>query len=106
MEPLPQLAYEPAGDGLATLILLDLNLPRKDGCETMGEIRTDPHLLPMPVVILTTSKSEQDIRRIYDAGVYSYVVKSATYKAMVETMQSVVGYWRDIVMLPSKAVQR
>src|SRR6187551_296241 len=68
------------------LILLDLNMPRKDGREVLKEIKQDPDLRTIPVVVLTTSKSDEDIYRSYDLGVNSYIVKPVTFEALVDVL--------------------
>jgi two-component system, response regulator len=90
--------------GIATrpsLILLDLNMPRKSGFEALKEIKSDPELRSIPVVILTTSKAEEDIVRSYDLGVNSFIVKPVTFDALVETVRELGKYWFQIVELPT-----
>jgi len=82
------------------LILLDLNMPRKDGREAMKEIKSDPHLKVIPIVVLTTSKAEQDILRTYDLGVNSFITKPVTFSALVDIMKTLGKYWFEIVELP------
>ncbi|CAA9590140.1 Two-component transcriptional response regulator, LuxR family [uncultured Synechococcales cyanobacterium] len=82
------------------LILLDLNMPKKDGREALKEIKADPALRQIPVVILTTSKTQEDIYRSYDLGVNSFVTKPVTFEALVELMKSLGKYWFEIVELP------
>lgn len=82
------------------LILLDLNMPRKDGREAMKEIKSDPHLRVIPIVVLTTSKAEEDILRTYDLGVNSFITKPVTFSALVDIMQTLGKYWFEIVKLP------
>lgn len=82
------------------LILLDLNMPRKDGREALAEIKGDPTLRQIPVVILTTSKAEEDIFRSYDLGVNSYVTKPVTFQGLVEVMRGLGCYWVQLVQLP------
>lgn len=83
------------------LILLDLNMPRKDGREALREIKSDPDLRRIPVVVMTTSKAEEDILRSYDLGVNSFVVKPITFDGLVDTLQTIGKYWFEIVELPS-----
>lgn len=83
------------------LILLDLNMPRKDGREALQEIKADPELRYIPIVILTTSKAEEDIYRTYDLGANSYITKPVTFNSLVEVMRSIGRYWFEIVDLPS-----
>ena len=86
------------------LILLDLNMPRKDGREALKEIKSDPDLRRIPVVVLTTSKTEEDIYRTYDLGVNSFITKPVSFAAMVEAMKTLGKYWFEIVELPAVAV--
>lgn len=82
------------------LILLDLNMPRKDGRVVLKEIKQDPDLRTIPVVVLTTSKSDEDVYRSYDLGVNSYIVKPVTFEALVDILQTLEKYWFEIVELP------
>jgi CheY-like chemotaxis protein len=82
------------------LILLDLNMPRKDGRTVLKEIKQDPDFRTIPVVILTTSKSDEDVYRSYDLGVNSYIVKPVTFEALVDILQTLEKYWFEIVELP------
>jgi CheY-like chemotaxis protein len=83
------------------LILLDLNMPRKDGREALKEIKADPGLRRIPVVALTTSKAEEDILRTYDLGLNSFIVKPVTFESMVDAMMALGKYWLEIVELPT-----
>jgi len=85
---------------LPGLILLDLNMPKKDGREALQEIKADPQLRKIPVVVLTTSKAEEDIVRTYDLGVNSFISKPVTFTALVELMQILAKYWFQLVELP------
>lgn len=87
---------------LPGLILLDLNMPRKDGREALKEIKSDPNLRRIPIVVLTTSKAEEDILRTYDLGVNSFVVKPVTFDALVDVLKTIGKYWFEIVQLPSE----
>jgi CheY-like chemotaxis protein len=82
------------------LILLDLNMPKKDGREALKEIKADDHLRVLPVVVLTTSKAEEDILRTYDLGVSSFITKPVTFTALVDVMRTLSKYWFEIVELP------
>ena len=82
------------------LILLDLNMPRKDGREALAEIKQDPELRSIPVVVLTTSKAEEDVVRSYDLGVNSFITKPVTFLGLVEVMKVFSRYWLEIVVLP------
>ena len=91
-----------AGEPLPGLILLDLNMPRKDGREALAEIKHDPTLRSIPVVVLTTSQAEVDIIRSYDLGVNSFISKPVSFEALVELMKTLGRYWFGIVALPPK----
>ena len=82
------------------LILLDLNMPKKDGREALKEIKADDHLKVIPIVVLTTSKAEEDILRTYDLGVSSFITKPVTFTALVDVMRTLSKYWFEIVELP------
>lgn len=90
----PQQAPRPG------VILLDLNMPKKDGREALQEIKADPSLRQIPIVILTTSKAEEDIYRTYDLGASSFITKPVTFESLVEVMQTLGKYWFEIVELP------
>ena len=85
---------------LPGMILLDLNMPRKDGREALRELKNDPQLKRIPVVVMTTSKAEEDILRSYDLGVNSFIVKPVTFDQLVEVMSALGRYWFEIVELP------
>jgi len=82
------------------LILLDLNMPKISGREALAEIKTDPNLRTIPIVVLTTSKAQQEIYRSYDLGANSFITKPVNFEAMVEIMRAVTSYWFSIVELP------
>ena len=82
------------------IILLDLNMPKKDGREALAEIKGDRALRHIPVVVLTTSKAEEDVLRTYDLGVNSFITKPVTFPGLVEVMQAWSHYWFEIVDLP------
>jgi CheY-like chemotaxis protein len=82
------------------LILLDLNMPRMDGREALQQIKEDPDLRQIPVIILTTSKAEEDIVRTYDLGVNSFITKPVTFLGLVDVMKVFTRYWLEIVDLP------
>ena len=90
----PQLSPAPG------LILLDLNMPKKDGREVLAELKSDARLRQIPVVVLTTSKAEEDIVRSYDLGVNSFITKPVTFEGLVEAMTVFTQYWFEIVALP------
>ena len=82
------------------MILLDLNMPRMDGREALAAIKEDPGLRSIPVVVLTTSKAEEDLVRTYDLGVNSFITKPVTFLGLVEVMKVFKQYWIEIVDLP------
>jgi CheY-like chemotaxis protein len=82
------------------LILLDLNMPKKDGREALQEIKSNPATRRIPVVILTTSKAEEDKLRGYDLGAASYITKPVTFSALVDLMRTLGKYWVEFVELP------
>lgn len=83
-----------------SLILLDLNMPRKDGREALKEIKSSSDLRNIPVVVLTTSKAEEDILRTYDLGVNSFIIKPVTFDGLVDVIKAIGRYWFEIVELP------
>ncbi|MGH8510807.1 MAG: response regulator [Gammaproteobacteria bacterium] len=83
------------------LILLDLNMPKKDGREALQEIKANPELRQIPIVVLTTSKAEEDIYRSYDLGASSFIIKPVTFEGLVEVMKTLGRYWIEIVELPA-----
>lgn len=93
---------DPATAPRPGLILLDLNMPRKDGREALQEIKAIPKLRQIPIVVLTTSKAEEDILRTYDLGVNSFISKPVTFEGLVEVMKGLTQYWFTIVKLPIK----
>ena len=101
MEHLHGLLEE--GKDLPGLILLDLNMPRKDGREALAEIKSHPDLRRIPVVVLTTSKAEEDVMRTYDLGVNSFITKPISFDGLVEVMGELGKYWLEIVKLPKSA---
>jgi CheY-like chemotaxis protein len=93
---------DPASSPRPGLILLDLNMPKKDGREALREIKADPKLKNIRVVILTTSKAEEDIYRSYDLSAASYITKPVTFAAMAEVVKVLGKYWLEIVALPGE----
>jgi CheY-like chemotaxis protein len=82
------------------LILLDLNMPRLDGREALALIKKDPNLRRIPIIVLTTSKAEEDVFRSYDLGANSYITKPVSFEAMVAITKTFTQYWFNIVELP------
>lgn len=91
---------EPESAPPPDLIFLDLNMPRKSGAEALGEIKTDPRLKRIPVVVLTTSKRDADVARSYDLGANSFITKPATFPELVAALRVVGTYWLGTVRLP------
>jgi len=93
------------GDNAATalpdLILLDLNLPRKDGREVLADIKADPQLRHIPVVVLTTSRNEEDIFNSYDLHVNCYISKSRNLKQLFQIVRGIEEFWLETVALPA-----
>jgi CheY-like chemotaxis protein len=87
------------------LILLDLNMPRKDGREALAEIKGDALLRQIPVVILTTSKAQEDLFRTYDLGANSFITKPVTFRGLVEVVEELGHYWFEIVATPPAPVK-
>jgi CheY-like chemotaxis protein len=88
--------------GRPGVILLDLNMPKKDGREALKEIKSDPDLKDIPVVVFTTSKAEEDIYKSYQLGVNSFITKPVTFDGLIGVMQTLGRYWFEIVELPSQ----
>jgi CheY-like chemotaxis protein len=82
------------------LILLDLNMPKKDGREALKEIKADPTLRRIPIVVMTTSQAEEDIYRSYDFGASSFITKPVTFDRLVDLMRTLGQYWVEFVELP------
>ncbi len=91
---------DPADSPRPGLILLDLNMPRKNGFEALEEIKDDPELRRIPVVVLTTSRAEEDVYRSYDLGVNSFISKPVSFDGLVEAMKVLGQYWFEIVARP------
>ena len=95
----------PSGDAPRPgIILLDLNMPKKDGREALAEIKADELLRRIPIVVLTTSKDEEDVLSTYNLGVSSFITKPVTFTGLVEVMRSWTRYWLEIVELPNGTV--
>ena len=94
---------EYAGSPRPDLILLDLNLPRKDGHQVLAEIKADDGLRQIPVIVLTTSENERDISRAYDLNANCYVTKPSGLDQLVSVMQSIHYFWSGVTHLPSSS---
>jgi CheY-like chemotaxis protein len=99
-------AYSDAGADAPRpgIILLDLNMPKKDGREALAEIKRDENLRQIPVIVLTTSKDEEDVFRTYDLGVNSFITKPVTFAGLVEVLGTWTRYWFEVVDLPPERV--
>ncbi|MCM3873937.1 MAG: response regulator [Pyrinomonadaceae bacterium] len=96
--------YSPPADAPRPgLILLDLNMPKKDGREALREIKSDPSLQNISVVVLTTSQTDEDILRSYDSGANLFISKPVTFEGLVDLMKGLGKYWFEIVDLPGQA---
>jgi len=93
---------EDGGNRRPGMILLDLNLPGTDGREVLAEIKKDPALRAIPVIVLTTSQDERDVRTCYEAGANSYIHKPVHIGTFMKAIQGLKNYWFDIVVLPNK----
>jgi CheY-like chemotaxis protein len=85
-----------------SLIILDLNMPRKDGREALQEIKADAELRKIPVVVLTTSTAGPDVSRVYELGANSFISKPVAYNSLVGLIKNLGNYWFNVVMLPAK----
>jgi two-component system, response regulator len=106
-ELLDYLRTDRSGENIAgreapwpSLILLDLNMPRMDGREALAEIKSDPALRRIPVVVLTTSDDRDEVRTAYDLGANAFITKPVTYAGLLEVMGTVAKYWSEVVELP------
>ncbi len=88
--------------GRPGIILLDLNMPKKDGREALKEIKSDDELKDIPVVVFTTSKAEEDVYKSYQLGVNSFITKPVTFEGLLQVIQTLGKYWFEIVELPAK----
>ena len=89
-------------DNLPALILLDLNMPRMDGREALEQIKGNERLRSIPIVVLTTSRAEEDILRSYNSGANSYIPKPVTFEGLREKIIALTDYWFDVVELPAR----
>ncbi len=91
-----------ANGRLPDLILLDLQMPRKNGCESLKQLKAEPAWRRIPVVVLTTSTAAEDISRAYEMGVSSYVTKPTTYRTLVDAIRLITAYWLELVEPPPR----
>ena len=92
---------EPGSAPRPDLVLLDLNMPNLNGMQVLEEVRADPDLRLIPVVVLTTSQQEEDVLRSYDLGCNSFVTKPAEMDSLLQMLRTLESYWLDLVTLPS-----
>ncbi len=92
---------DPAAAPCPQIILLDLNMPRKDGREALREIKNNPELRRIPVVVLSTSEDQRDVSLCYDLGANSFITKPVTFSSLVQIVESLGQYWLKTVELPS-----
>lgn len=85
---------------MPNLLMLDLNMPRKNGFQALQEIKDDPRLRRLPVIIMTTSSADEDVARGYDLGVNSFITKPFNFNRLIEMIGALKTYWLDIVKLP------
>jgi two-component system response regulator len=90
---------DPANAPKPSIILLDLNMPKKDGRESLEEIRKNPAFNNIRVIVMTTSKAEEDVYRTYNLGATSYITKPVTFEALVDVIRTLGKYWLEIVEL-------
>ena len=88
------------------IILLDLNMPKKDGREALSELKADPQLCRIPVIVLTTSQAEEDVVRTYGLGVSSFITKPVSFDGLVDAVRVICQYWIQIVALPPECSAR
>ena len=84
------------------VILLDLNMPLMDGREALAEIKKDPDFRRIPIIVLTTSRADEDINETYELGITGFITKPMTFADLVEVMKTIARYWFESVTLPSK----
>jgi two-component system response regulator len=94
------------GEAFPGVILLDLNMPKMCGRTALSKIKEDPELRRIPVIILTTSKAEEDILRTYGLGVSSFITKPVTFDRLVEVVKTIGAYWIEIVALPPECTSQ
>jgi len=85
------------------LIMLDLNLPKKDGREVLRELKSDPSLKLIPVIVLTTSRSDKDVLQSYELSANCYITKPVDFQQFIDVVKSIEHFWLSVVMLPPKA---
>lgn len=94
---------DPTTSPRPAIILLDLNMPKKDGHQALQEIKADPKLRQIRIIVLTTSKAQEDVYRVYDISATSFITKPVTFDALVDTVKTIGKYWLEIVELPESS---
>ncbi len=94
-------SYADRSGGRPALVLLDLKMPKVDGIEVLRQIKADPALKPIPVVVLTSSREEQDLVQTYDLGVNAYVVKPVDFHEFIDAVRAIGGFWAVVNELPA-----
>ncbi len=94
------------GEPFPGIILLDLNMPKKDGREALRELKADAELCRIPIIVLTTSQAEEDIVRTYGLGVSSFITKPVSFEGLVDAVRVICQYWIQIVALPPECSAR
>lgn len=89
------------GNGLPRFILLDLNMPKKDGREVLKELKQDAELKKIPVVIFSTTNNEQEMRRCYELGANSYITKPNSFESLLKTVAALRSYWTHTASIPA-----
>lgn len=97
---------DPASSPRPDLILLDLNMPCKDGREVLAHLKADPNMKSIPVVVLSTSRADTDVREIYDRGANSFITKPAAFDELVRVLQTISDYWFGVVQMPMQGADR
>jgi len=101
IEYLRRLAAGDGGAGLPRFILLDLNMPKKDGREVLKEIKQDPNLNKIPIIIFSTTNNEQEMRRCYELGANSYITKPNSFESLIKTVAALRSYWVQTTAISS-----
>jgi CheY-like chemotaxis protein len=94
--------HDPEVAPLPDIILLDLNMPKMDGRQVLKLLKKDPRFRAIPVIILTTSRSDEDVKACYDLGANSYITKQSSFDGLISTMKTVTEYWLNLATLPPK----
>lgn len=99
-EALMELLNEKKSDSGSSIIFLDLNMPRKDGRQALQEIKNNPGLKKIPVIVFTTSKSREDIEFTYEIGANCYITKPNTFPTLINTLKKIMDFWLETATLP------